>query len=284
VLVLRDGGVVGCGPIGEMTRRQLIEMMVGRALETEFPRRSVAPGEERLRVEGLTRGEAVQNVSFQVRRGEVLGLAGLSGAGRTETARLLFGADRADGGRITIDGREVDIRSPRDAMANRICLLTEDRKAQGLILKHSVQDNFGLPNLARFRRGPFVDRGLERAEFDAYAARLKIKAADPEQPAASLSGGNQQKVVLAKWLAAQANIVLFDEPTRGIDVAAKLEIYHLINALAAEGKAIVMISSEIAELLGMCDRILVMHAGKVRGEITDVASAKQADILSKSID
>jgi len=283
VMVLRDGALVGCQPIGEVTRRELIEMMVGRPLETEFPRRDVAPGDQRLRVEGLSRGTAVRDVSFQVRAGEVLGLAGLAGAGRTETARLVFGADRADRGRILVDGREVIIRSPRDAIRHRICLLTEDRKAQGLVLAHSVQENFGLPNLQRFLRGPLLDRRRERAEFDRYADRLRIKSADPGQPAATLSGGNQQKLVLAKWLAGNADIVIFDEPTRGIDVGAKLEIYLLMNQLAQQGKAVVMISSEIPELLGMCDRILVMHEGRVRGEITDVPAASQADILAYSI-
>jgi ABC-type sugar transport system ATPase subunit len=283
VMVLRDGAVVACRPVGSVNRRELIEMMVGRPLETEFPRRAVALGDEVLRVEQLSRGTAVRDVSFSIRPGEVLGLAGLAGAGRTETARLIFGADRADGGRIYVNGSEVSIRSPRDAIANRICLLTEDRKAQGLILKHGVQENFGLPNLARFRSGPFVDRRRERAEFESYALRLKIKVAAPDQPAAHLSGGNQQKLVLAKWLATNADIILFDEPTRGIDVAAKLEIYTLINQLAAESKAVLMISSELPELLGMCDRILVMHAGRIRGEITDVANATQADILAYSV-
>ncbi|MEX2316927.1 MAG: sugar ABC transporter ATP-binding protein [Pirellulales bacterium] len=284
VLVLRDGAVVGCHPIGEVTRRGLIEMMVGRPLETEFPLRSVRLGDEVLRVERLSRGAVVRDVSFSIRRGEVLGLAGLAGAGRTETARLVFGADRADGGRIWVDGREASIRSPRDAIRHRICLLTEDRKVHGLILAHSVQHNFGLPNLRRFRRGPFVNQQQERAEFESFSSRLKLKSADPGQPAANLSGGNRQKLVLAKWLAANADSVIFDEPTRGIDVAAKLEIYRLINQLADERKAVLMISSEIPELLGMCDRILVMHAGRVRGEITDVARATQADILSYSID
>jgi ABC-type sugar transport system ATPase subunit len=283
VMVLRDGAVVACRPVSEVTREELIESMVGRPIEMEFPRRAVAIGEERLRVERLSRGGAVRDVSFHIRRGEVLGLAGLTGAGRTETARLVFGADHADGGRIFVDGRATPIRSPRDAIRHRICLLTEDRKAQGLILKHSVAQNFGLPNLNRFRRGPFVDRRQERSELDSYAGRLAIKSAGADQPAAHLSGGNQQKVVLAKWLAANADILIFDEPTRGIDVGAKLEIYLLINDLAAQGKAILLISSEIPELLGMSDRILVMHAGRVRGEITDVPAATQADILAFSV-
>lgn len=279
VMVLRDGRLVGENAIGDVTREQLIEMMVGRPLEQEFPQRSAVLGNERLRVEGLSRSGVVHDVSFAVRGGEILGVAGLAGAGRTETARLVFGADRADRGRILVNGREVAIRTPRDAIRHRICLLTEDRKGQGLVLIHSVQDNFGLPNLAQFRWGPLLDRRRERAEFNRYAQLLKLRTTGPDQTAAHLSGGNQQKVVLAKWLAQGADVVIFDEPTRGIDVGAKYEIYLLINSLAEQGKAIVMISSEIPELLGMSDRIVVMHNGRVRGEIADVAAASQEDVL-----
>jgi ABC-type sugar transport system ATPase subunit len=283
VLVLRDGRRIDCRPIGEVTKRRLIELMVGRPLEAEFPPRSVAVGDERLRVEGLARGTAVGYVSFSVRAGEVLGMAGLAGAGRTETARLIFGADRRDAGEVFVDGQRVKIESPRDAIRHRICLLTEDRQSQGLVLAHSVQENFGLPNLPRFSRGPFVDQRAERAEFTRFAVSLGIRAASPDQPAGNLSGGNQQKLVLAKWLARQADILIFDEPTRGVDVGAKYEIYLLINALAAEGKAIVLVSSEIPELLGMCDRILVLHAGRIAGEIADVAAATQEQVLSYSM-
>jgi ABC-type sugar transport system ATPase subunit len=283
VMVLRDGQRVDCRPIGEVTKRRLIELMVGRPLEAEFPPRSVPIGIQRLRVEGLARGTAVRGVSFEVRAGEVLGLAGLAGAGRTETARLIFGADGRDGGEIFVDGRRVTIKNPRDAIRHRICLLTEDRQGQGLVLAHSVQENFGLPNLLRYRRGPFVDRHAERAEFTRFAASLGIRAASPDQPAATLSGGNQQKLVLAKWLARQADILIFDEPTRGVDVGAKYEIYLLINQLAAQGKAILLISSEIPELLGMCDRMLVLHGGRIAGEIADVAAATQEDVLSYSM-
>jgi ABC-type sugar transport system ATPase subunit len=197
--------------------------------------------------------------------------------------RLVFGADSPDAGRILIDGEAVSIRSPRDAISHRICLLPEDRKGQGLVLAHAVRENFGLPNLDRFVRGPFLDQRRERSEFASYADSLKIKVTSPEQPAQNLSGGNQQKVVLAKWLASRADVVVFDEPTRGIDVGAKYEIYLLMNELAANGKAIVMISSELPEVLGMSDRILVMHEGRVRGEITDVENATQEDILALAI-
>ena len=283
VMVLRDGEVVASDPIEQFSREKLIERMVGRPLESEFPKRAAVPGAERLRVEGLGRGEVVRDVSFTLRAGEVLGFAGLVGAGRTETVRLIFGADSPDAGQIFINGRKTVIGNPRDAIRNRICLLTEDRKGQGLVLCHSARENFGLPNLARFVRGPFLDRRKERAEFADYAESLNIKVTSHQQPVENLSGGNQQKVVLAKWLASHADIIIFDEPTRGIDVGAKYEIYLLMNELAALGKSVLMISSELPEILGMSDRILVMHEGRVKGEITDVAHATQEDILSMAI-
>ena len=283
VMVLRDGEHVGTRPAGQVGRNELIEMMVGRKLENEFPRRSLAVGAERLVVRGLRRGRSVRGVSFNVRRGEVLALTGLVGAGRTETARLIFGADRPDAGAIELDGRAMHIRSPRDAIRNGICLLTEDRKAQGLVLGHSVRENFGLPNLAQFARGGFVSRPAERDAFGRFVQSLRIKIPHDEQLAGNLSGGNQQKVVLAKWLQANCDVVIFDEPTRGIDVGAKYEIYVLINELAAEGKAVIMISSELPEALGMADRILVMHQGRIAGEITDVAAATQEQIMQLAV-
>jgi ABC-type sugar transport system ATPase subunit len=283
VMVLRDGAHVGTYSIGDVTREGLIESMVGRPLEAEFPKRKPTIGRERLRVEGLRRGKHVQNVSFSVRAGEILGFAGLAGAGRTETMRIVFGADDPDEGNIFVDGDLANIGSPRDAMRHRICLLTEDRKGQGLVLKHSVRENFGLPNLNRFVWGPFVDQRREREELAGYIETLTIKLADPDQPSENLSGGNQQKVVLAKWLARHADIVIIDEPTRGIDVGAKYEIYLLMNRLAAEGKAIIMVSSELPEILGMSDRIIVMHEGRITGEITDVAEATQEDVMELAV-
>ncbi len=283
VMVLRDGQCVGTEEIGDVSRDRLIEMMVGRPIDSEFPKHAATAGAERLRVEHLCRGEAVRDVSFNVRAGEILGFAGLAGAGRTETMRLIFGADRPDGGRIFVNGRETTIRGPRDAISNGICLLTEDRKAQGLVLKHSVRENFGLPNLDHFVRGPFLDQRKERSALAGYVESLAIKVTDQDQLAANLSGGNQQKVVLAKWLERNADIIVFDEPTRGIDVGAKYEIYLLMNQLVAQGKSVVMISSELPEILGMSDRILVMHEGRLKGEITDVANATAEDILSLAI-
>jgi len=280
VMVLRDGKHVATEETGSIEQDKLIELMVGRTIDAEFPGRSVTMGEEILRVEGLCRGKDVRDVSFNVREGEVLGLAGLVGAGRTETVRLIFGADQPTAGTIYLDGIPVTISGPRDAIRQGICLLAEDRRGQGLIVDHSARENFGLPNLDLFGRGPFVDSRKERRHFDRHVRSLQIRLASPEQRVSSLSGGNQQKVVLAKWLERDSRVIIFDEPTRGIDVGAKYEIYLLINRLASQGKAIVMISSELPEVLGMSDRIIVMHEGEVKAEITDVATATQEQIMS----
>ncbi|MCH8922112.1 MAG: sugar ABC transporter ATP-binding protein [Planctomycetes bacterium] len=283
VCVLRDGRHVDTQRVSDIDRAKLIEMMVGRKLESDFPQRESSPGKERLVVGHLSRGEAVKDVSFSVRAGEVLAITGLVGAGRSEMARLIFGADRRESGSIELDGQELDIRSPRDAIRAGICLLTEDRKTQGLVLGHSVRDNFGLPNLARLSRFGWIRGGTEREELAGYVESLKIKIPSQLQLAGNLSGGNQQKVVLAKWLARHCEVMIFDEPTRGVDVGAKYEIYLLINRLAAQGKAIIMISSELPEVLGMADRILVMHEGHMSGEIKDVSRATQEQIMQLAI-
>ena len=281
--IMRDGETIATEPIANLSRERIIELMVGRKLESEFPPRHATIGTQRLEVRDLRRGAAVRGVSFELRRGEVLGLTGLVGAGRTEVARLLFGADRLDSGQILLDGRAVRIASPVDAIRNGICLLTEDRKAQGLVLGLSVRENFGLPNLNRLSRLGFVRRAQEKLAFAGYIESLRIKVPHQEQLARNLSGGNQQKVVLAKWLESNSDIIIIDEPTRGIDVGAKYEIYLLINDLAAQGKSILMISSELPEVLGMSDRVLVMHEGRIVGEITDVAHATQEQILSFTV-
>jgi ribose transport system ATP-binding protein len=280
VTVMRDGQCIGTKSVSELSRRVLIEMMVGRSIEQEFPKEKAAIGEERLVVRHLKRGRAVRDVSFGVRRGEVVGLAGLVGAGRTETARLIFGADRRDSGGIFLDGRELRIGNPHDAIGSGICLLTEDRKNQGLVLGATVRENFGLPSLRRFSRFGFVRESEERVRFGHYVDGLRIKIPHQEEVTSNLSGGNQQKVVLAKWLEASAEVVIFDEPTRGIDVGTKYEIHLLINRLAAQGKAIIMISSELPEVLGMSDRILVVREGRISGQITDVAGATQEQLLA----
>jgi ABC-type sugar transport system ATPase subunit len=280
VLVLRDGQAVDMVATNGVTPKRLIELMVGRPLEAEFPEHSRSLGAERLRAVGLRRGDAVRDVSFHVRAGEVLGFAGLVGAGRTEAMRLVFGADPREAGEILVDGVPRPITNPRDAMSEGIGLLTEDRKGQGLVLGHTAVENFALPNLGRLARGPFVDRTRERQRFAHHAGALRIRSGASDLPVATLSGGNQQKVVLAKWLERDCGVVIFDEPTRGIDVGAKFEIYQLINQLASAGKAVAMVSSELPELLGMCDRIVVMHAGRIVGEIEDVGAASQEQILS----
>lgn len=286
VTVLRDGGLVGTKPIKELTRESMIEMMVGRKLENEFPARP-EKGEivasSGLEVKNLCRGDAVRNVSFQVRRGEIVALTGLVGAGRTETARLIFGADRPDSGEVTLDGQPLSISNPRNAISAGICLLTEDRKNQGLVLQRSVLENFGLPNMSRFAPHGWIDQSRERSAFDGYVKQFQIKVASSEQLAANLSGGNQQKVVLARWLERNAEVIIFDEPTRGIDVGAKYEIYLLMNELAARGKAILMISSELPEVIGMADRILVMHEGRITGEIVEGRTATQEQIMDYAV-
>ncbi len=284
VTVLRDGEHVATLGLGDTSREKLIELMVGRRIDQEFPRRSSVVGEVRLAVRGLSREPAVRDVSFSLRRGEVVGLTGLVGAGRTEMARLIFGADSLDAGTIELDGKPLSIRNPRDAIRAGIGLLTEDRKGQGLVLGQSVRENFGLPNLDRFSRKGGVRRGLERAAFLHHVKTLGIKVPHTEQLARNLSGGNQQKVVLAKWLERNCDVIIFDEPTRGIDVGAKYEVYLLINQLAASGKAILMISSELPEVLGMSDRVLVMRGGRIAGEITEVAKATQEQIMAMSVD
>ena len=283
VEVLRDGEYVGSAQVDGLSRERLIEMMVGRPLDEEFPERESNPGEVRLKVERLKRGRVVKDVSFEVRRGEVLGIAGLVGAGRTETARLIFGADRAEGGRMELDGKEIVVTDPMDAIRRGICLLTEDRKGQGLVPGHTVRENFGLPNLRDFTKGILLDHAAERDAFQGFVESIKIRISDHGQLAGNLSGGNQQKVVLAKWLQRNTDVIIFDEPTRGIDVGAKYEIYLLINRLVAEGKSIILISSELPEVIGMSDRILVMHEGRVMGEVTDVKNTTQEQLLAMAI-
>ncbi len=283
IMVLRDGALVGVKQKAAVHGDELIEMMVGRRLDQEFPLRQTRIGKPSLAVEHLCRGNKVRDVSFTLHHGEVLALTGLVGSGRTETARLLFGADRPDSGAITLHGQRLNLRGPRDAIAAGICLLTEDRKNQGLILSETVRTNFGLPNLGFFARFGILQQRPEQTAIQAFVQSLHIKTPSTETPARHLSGGNQQKLVLAKWLQANSEVILFDEPTRGIDVGAKVEIYQLINTLAEAGKAILMISSELEEVLGMADRILVMHEGRITGEIADVKHATQAQILRLAV-
>lgn len=283
VTVLRDGAHVVTRAIAEISQAQIIEMMVGRTLDQEFSQASRTIGAVRLQVEELRRGDVVRDVSFEVHAGEILGITGLVGAGRTETARLIAGADTRDSGRILLDGKLLSISGPRSAIRAGICLITEDRGGQGLVLAHSAASNFGLPSLDGFCRRGVFQPAAERAAFGKYIRDLRIKISGPEQRAETLSGGNQQKVVLAKWLQRDCEVMIIDEPTRGIDVGARHDFYLLINELAAAGKAIVMISSELPEVLGMADRILVMRGGQIRGEIKDVANATQEQVMELAI-
>ena len=278
VTVMRDGEYVTTQPVSEVTREDLIRHMVGRELTSEYPKEEFARGPERLRVEGLTRKGAFQDVRFTLHEGEIVGLTGLVGAGRTEVARAIFGADRIDGGQILLEGAPVLVRSPQDAIRQGIGLLTEDRKSQGLILPMSVRENTTLANLQEIVRGIFVSRSRERTVTDGYIRELQIRTPSTEQTAQNLSGGNQQKVVLAKWLFTQSRVLIFDEPTRGVDVGAKVEIYRLMNDLVRKGVAVLMISSELPEVLSMCDRILVMHEGRIAGELSR-AEATQEGVM-----
>ena len=276
VSVLRDGRVIGTREIAATTMGELVRMMVGRDLAEHFPKQRVAPGEELLRVEGLARRGVLHDVSFTLRRGEVVGLAGLMGSGRTELARALFGVDPIDRGRVWVQGREVAIASPPQAIRLGLGLLTEDRKRQGLVLDLPVTENICLASLDRFSVAGVMRAGCETAAAARLVSALQIKTPGLRQRVVNLSGGNQQKVVLAKWLCREARILIFDEPTRGIDVGAKVEIYQLINRLAAEGRAVLLISSELPEVLGMSDRILVMKQGRIAGEFASGQATPEA--------
>jgi ribose transport system ATP-binding protein len=267
VTVFRDGHHIATRPIGEVNREEIIRMMVGRELKESIPKQVAPVGEVALEVRGLTRAGAFQDISFTLRKGEVVGLGGLVGAGRTEVARAIFGADPVDAGEILLDGRPVQIHSPRDAIRLGIGLVPEDRKLLGLVLGMAVRENVTLANLEAVAPGGFIRPRREREAAEKYIRDLQIRTPSGEQTVRNLSGGNQQKVVLAKWLFTDSRLLIFDEPTRGIDVGSKVEIYQLMNALTAQGVGILMISSELPELLGMSDRILVMHEGRLAGEL-----------------
>lgn len=269
VTVFRDGSRVATAPISELTTEQIIHQMVGRELETLYPKSDVEPGEVILDVRHLTRNGVFEDVSFQVRQGEILGFAGLVGAGRTEVARVIFGIDRADAGEIRIGGKPVQIHSPEAAMHYRISYVPEDRRQHGLIMDFSIAKNMTLPVLLRqTSQLGLVNRRREREVAQDYSARLQVRSAGIDQLVKALSGGNQQKVVLAKWLITNPSVLILDEPTRGIDVGSKAEVHRIISELARKGLAIILISSELPEVLAMADRVLVMHEGRVAAEFT----------------
>jgi len=276
VTVLRDGRLVATKDVADTGREEIIQMMVGRELGEKIPKRPAPIGDTVLSVVGIERAGVLRDVSFSVRKGEVLGIAGLVGAGRTEVARCIFGADPFDAGEIWLEGKRVRINSPQDAIHLGIGLVTEDRKALGLILGMVVRENETLANLGFLSRLGFVNRRREREVANALVSDLGIKTPSIEQQVQNLSGGNQQKVVLAKWLFTRSKVMIFDEPTRGIDVGSKVEIYQLMNQLAEKGVGIVMISSELPEILGMSDRILVMHEGRIAGELAPEEATQEA--------
>lgn len=280
VVVLRDGQQVGNMFLEEATPERIIHLMVGRELKDMFHKEDAQIGAPLLEVRGLTRRGVVEDVSFTLRRGEILGFAGLVGAGRTETARLLFGADLKDAGEVYVDGHAVEIRSPADAVKAGIGLVPEDRTNQGLVLRLSVSDNIVLPTLDRYARaGLWMDRRALRNTAQDYVDKLNIRTPSLEQKAMLLSGGNQQKTVVAKWLASHLEVLIMDEPTRGIDVGAKAEVHALMSQLAQAGMGIIMISSELPEILGMSDRVLVMAEGRVMA-VLERAEATQETIMA----
>lgn len=281
VTVMRDGGYVGTLITSECTKDDIINMMVGRVIYEDPKSKSMVKPDAPvvLKVEHLNAGKMVQDVSFELRKGEILGFSGLMGAGRTETARAIFGADPKQSGKIYVNGKEVTINSPEDAVKCGIGYLSEDRKRYGIVVQKSVAENSTMAYLEHYTKGLFIDKKAEREVAQKYVDSLATKTPDVDQLVVNLSGGNQQKVVIAKWLVRNCDILIFDEPTRGIDVGAKNEIYKLMNKLAEEGKSIIMISSEMTEILRMSDRILVMCEGKKTGEI-GIEEAKQETIMT----
>lgn len=278
VTVLRDGCVAASCPLDQTDRRGLIRWMVGREMEQEYPKTTVPIGGELLRLENI-RSARVRDVSLGIRAGEILGLAGLVGAGRSELARLVFGADPRDGGCIFLAGREIRPRSPAEAIEAGLGLLTEDRNRYGLIMRLSVRENISLASLRDLVRGPFINRDAERRVAERYASELHLRPPRIEMAVEELSGGNRQKVVLARWLNTRARVLIFDEPTAGIDVGVKYEIYQMIGRLAGQGLGILLISSDLPELLGLSDRVAVMRGGSLTG-ILDRAEATPDNVMA----
>ena len=285
VTVMRDGEYVGTVNTKETTKDEIIAMMVGRAIYEDPKAVSAVPegAPVVLEVEHLNSGSHVKDVSFVLHKGEILGFSGLMGAGRTEVARLLFGADKKDSGTIKINGKEVDIKNPQDAIREGIGYLSEDRKRYGCIVDMTIANNTVMTNLDKYIKGGLIDDGEIIKVSDEFVKQLRTKTPSSKQLVRNLSGGNQQKVVIAKWLEQNSDILIFDEPTRGIDVGAKSEIYSLMNELVAQGKSIIMISSELTEILRMSDRIVVMCEGRKTGEL-DISQATQERILALATD
>ena len=268
ITVFRDGKHVGSYPAKELDRDKLIKLMVGRELTDLFPKEEAEIGEVVLSVQGLSRGAVVKDVSFELHRGEILGLAGLMGAGRTEVLETIFGIEKADSGEIVLNGRALRIKQPSDAIRAGMALLTEDRKLNGIMGVLSVRDNITAAALPRYSPRGVLHVGEMRKDSEDQREKLRIKTPSLSQLIKNLSGGNQQKALISRWLLTVPDVLMIDEPTRGIDVGAKSEIHRLMSMLAQEGKAIIMVSSELPEVLGMSDRILVMHEGRISGELS----------------
>ena len=280
VTVIRDGEYIWTKNVSDTNNDDLIAGMVGRTLENQFPKEFGTKGECFLKAEHLVEGGVLDDVSFEAYGGQILGFAGLVGAGRTETMRAIFGADPLDGGKVYIHGKEVKIKTPSDAIKAGIAFLTEDRKGQGLVLAQTIRTNLILANMKGFSNGPFLDdkKILESGEKNIAALRIKTPSID--EIVGQLSGGNQQKVVIGKWVNTDADIFIFDEPTRGIDVGAKVEVYNVMNDLVKQGKCVIMISSEMPEILGMSDRVIVMRGGKVMADVDrDSKHFNQEDLM-----
>lgn len=267
VEVIRDGQYIDTRDIKDWTNDSLIAAMVGRTLDNLFPKEFGTKGEVALKAKHLMEGGVLDDVSFEAYNGQVLGFAGLVGAGRTETMRAIFGADPLDSGKIFIHGKEVKIKTPRHAIQNGIAFLTEDRKGQGLVLQESIRNNVILANMKGFTSGLFLNDKKISEATEANIRDLRIKTPSADEIVGQLSGGNQQKVVIGKWVNTDADIFIFDEPTRGIDVGAKIEVYNVMNRLVKEGKCVIMISSEMPEILGMSDRVIVMRGGRVMATV-----------------
>lgn len=281
ITVMRDGEFIGEWKVKDIDQSFLVQQMVGREISQMFPKEEVPIGDTVLRVENMTKQGMFENVSFELKRGEILGMAGLIGAGRTEVALSLFGRYRIDSGEIYLEGKKVNISNPQSAIRQRIAYVPEDRKGQGLDLNSRIRDNISISNMDRVGRRGIVNAGRENQLVEEMIRVLRIKTPSAMQPAGNLSGGNQQKVVLAKWISRDIDVLILDEPTRGVDVGAKEEIHKLIVELARKGIGIIIISSELPEVLGMSDRILVMHEGRVTG-IVDAKEATQESVMERA--
>ena len=279
ITILRDGTYIGTEYIKDITMDDVVQMMIGREIGERYPKRDVEIGGEILRVEGLTHEKLFRDVNFSVRAGEVLGVSGLMGAGRTEIMQAIFGNLPIVSGKLFIEGQEVSIKNPRQAIAAGIGFITEDRKTEGLLLEKSIAENIELANLGKVSKNSVLSKKKGAELVKRGIEEFRVKCFGPEHECGNLSGGNQQKVVLAKWIYTDPKILILDEPTRGVDIGAKKEIYNVINEMAAKGVAVIMVSSELPEVLGMSDRIMVVHEGHITG-IIDAETADQAKVMT----